>query len=187
MLQTLIDSITIQVWWDMLLCHWVGGFQGQTHCHIPEHLSSQKHCCDNSHIAKWHFWLWNRPKNFRPFVQMCVSCWSFSLMCTELCVKKIRSTGTNCEPSFVRRFSTGVWEGEGCKQPAEGPLAVGLCSTALPCLQEIQPINGKVIALHPHMSAYLAPCDLLIFPKLQEPLVREKYMLEETCWSVLVF
>jgi len=30
MLQKLIDSLRIQVVWDMVLCHWVGGFQGHT-------------------------------------------------------------------------------------------------------------------------------------------------------------
>ena len=30
MLQKLIDSLRIQVLWDVMLYHWVGGFQGHT-------------------------------------------------------------------------------------------------------------------------------------------------------------
>jgi hypothetical protein len=47
-----------------------------------------------------------------------------------------------------------------------GALAVGFFSTALLCLQEVLPTHSMLV-VH----------SLLIFPKLQEPLVREKNVL----------
>jgi hypothetical protein len=70
----------------------------------------------------------------------------------------------------------------GANSLQRGALAVGFFSAALLCLA-----THGMLVLHPSISAYLAPCDLLIFPKLQELLVREKKMLGKLATQPLYF
>jgi hypothetical protein len=75
----------------------------------------------------------------------------------------------------------------GANSLQRGALAVGFFSTALLCLQEVLATHGLLVVQHPPISAYLTPCDLSIFPKLQDPLVREKNMLWKLANQSLYF
>jgi len=59
----------------------------------------------------------------------------------------------------------------GANSLQRGALAVGFFSAALLCLQDVLPTHSMLGVLH----------RLLIFPKLQEPLVREKKYVGKTC------
>jgi hypothetical protein len=166
----------------------LGGWFAGT-CHFLEHLSPQKLCFDN--LKSWQMTILSveETKEFQTILFQCVSHADHFLPYTWTCASQIRSTGTNCEPSFLCRLSTrsvvGCVVKTACKE-VQWKL-VSSPQQALLCLQEILATNGMLVVLHPPNSADLAHCDLLIFPKLQEPLVREKNMLGKLADRTLYF
>jgi len=104
MFQRLIDSLRIQVVWDVILCHWVGGIQGYT-------VTSLEHCCENLKSCQVTILTVEETKEFQTALFQCVSYADNFLPCARNCASPICSTGTDCEPSFLCRFSTRFVEG----------------------------------------------------------------------------
>lgn len=104
MLQKLIDSLRIQVLWDVMQCHWVGGFQG--HAVTSQNPSVLRHTAVRTSILTVE-----ETKEFQTTLFQCVFYADHFLPCTRNCASQICSTGTDCEPSCLCIFSTRSVEG----------------------------------------------------------------------------
>jgi len=94
------------------------------------------------------------------------------------CSSQICSTGTNCEPAFLHRYSVKsagrhvteiAWEVACCQFLHHGSAPFSLCLVSALCH------NGMTVAPHPQHSPCLAPYNIFVFLKLKLALKGRKF------------